>query len=394
MHTVLHVLGLESGIRISSSNSMAAANAVPFSRVRVPRFGRDTLAAPPGAIRTVQQICENILQPDEPWFIPSCDRDAVRVRRHAPGYHFEHEYVRLESGVWLAFGELQDDEPFVNWTRERGVTTFSVLTRGVGALSTAGAPHQRCIFSEGQVVATACSDDTPVCRHIPPGVRAQSVTLLFEGDDALTRFGLDLDETRQWLAPPNEIPGRSRPFRAAVGTPSSLVQKAAQAILWAPFSGSRRRLYLRSKAGELMCHLLTTPASSFSGGEVLPKRPCTDDSLAAIAHAAMSDPECWIEIGDLAMRLQATSGRLVTAFRAKYGMSPREHMMAVRMAHARRLLRETQDPVVDVALACGYEHHSSFTAAYRKAFGEAPIQTRRGVASADRPPGGASRRPA
>ena len=360
---------------------MTTANVASFGRVKVPQFGHGALAAPADAVRTVQQICESILQPGEPWFVPSCDGEAVRVRRHVPGYHFEQEYVRLERGVWLAFGELHNDESFVNWTRERGVTTFSVLTRGVGMLSTASAPHQRCVFSEGQVVATACSDDTPVCRHIPPGVRAQSVTLLFEGDDALTRFGLKLDEIGQWLAPPNDIPGRSLPFRAAVGTPNGLVQKAAQAILWAPFSGSRRRLYLRSKAGELMCHLLTTPASSFSGGEVLPKCPRTDDSLAAIAHAAMSDPECCTEIGDLAVRLQVTSGRLVTAFRAKYGMSPSNHMMAVRMAHARRLLQETQNSVVDVALACGYEHHSSFTAAYRKAFGEAPIQTRRAVAS-------------
>jgi transcriptional regulator GlxA family with amidase domain len=95
----------------------------------------------------------------------------------------------------------------------------------------------------------------------------------------------------------------------------------------------------------------------------------------------LSDPECCIEIGDLALRLQVTNGRLVTAFRAKYGMSPREHVLVVRMAHGRRLLQQTQDSVVDVALACGYEHHSSFTAAYRKAFGEAPIQTRRAVAA-------------
>jgi AraC-like DNA-binding protein len=360
---------------------MTATNIAPYSRVKDPRFGHDALVAPAGVVRTVQQICESILQPGEPWLVPGCDGHAIRVQRHTPGDHFEHEYVHLERGVWLAFGELQNDQSFVNWTRERGVTTFGVLTRGACVLSTASAPHQRSVFSEGQVIATACTDDTPVCRHVPPRVRAQSVTLLFEGDDALTRFGLDLDEIRQWLAPPNEIPGRSRPFRAAVGTPSSLVQKAAQAILWAPFSGSRRRLYLRGKAAELMCHLLSTPASSFLGGEVLPERPCTDDSLAAIAHVALSDPECCIEIGDLALRLQVTNGRLVTAFRAKYGMSPREHVLVVRMAHGRRLLQQTQDSVVDVALACGYEHHSSFTAAYRKAFGEAPIQTRRAVAA-------------
>jgi AraC-like DNA-binding protein len=360
---------------------MTTANVAPFGQVKELHLGHDALAAPTGSVRSVHQMCESLLQPKEPWFVTSCDGDAVRVQRHVPGYHLEQEYVRLERGVWLAFGELQNDASFVNWTRERGVTTFSVLTRGAGVLSTASAPHQRSVFSEGQVVATACTDDTPVCRHVPPGVRAQSVTLLFEGDDALTRFGLELDDIRQWLASPNDIPGRALPFRAAVGTPSGLVQKAAQAILWAPYSGSRRKLYLRCKAGELMCHLLATPASSFSGGDVLPKRPCTDDSLAAVAHAAMSDPECSTEIGDLAVRLQVTSGRLVTAFRAKYGMSPREHMMAVRMAHARRLLQETQNSVVDVALACGYEHHSSFTAAYRKAFGEAPIQTRRAVTS-------------
>lgn len=75
-----------------------------------------------------------------------------------------------------------------------------------------------------------------------------------------------------------------------------------------------------------------------------------------------------------------TTSRLLAAFRATYGVSLRDHMTATRMARARRLLSQTNIPLLEVALACGYEHHSGFSTAYRRCFGETPIETRRAAA--------------
>jgi AraC-like DNA-binding protein len=40
------------------------------------------------------------------------------------------------------------------------------------------------------------------------------------------------------------------------------------------------------------------------------------------------------------------------------------------------MLLEGHMSLIEIALACGYEHHSSFTTAYRRAYGETPRETR------------------
>jgi AraC-like DNA-binding protein len=314
--------------------------------------------------------------------VSGSDRDTYLVSSHDPGRHVEMEYVRLGPGVWLVFGEFQFDAPVVQWHRQHSELTFVVVLRGASMITSASAPQQRSFCAEGHVIGTASVGETLICRHIPPGVRCQAVSLIFDGEESLMRFGLDPVEVRRWLHPQDSAIDSGRAtFRAAVGTPNSLVLKAAQAILWARFGGSRRRLYLRSKAGELMCHLLCTPANAHGGIDVSNIGPNSDDSLAAIAHAALSEPEDCPEIGALAIRLNVSAGRLVAAFKSKYGVSPRDHMTSTRMVRAKRLIEQTDTPLIDVALACGYEHHSSFSTAYRRTFGQTPIETRRSAAN-------------
>ncbi|MET0211236.1 MAG: helix-turn-helix transcriptional regulator, partial [Burkholderiaceae bacterium] len=169
-------------------------------------------------------------------------------------------------------------------------------------------------------------------------------------------------------------------LRLVSTTPNAAALKAAQAICWTPFQGARRRLFLRSKAGEMLCHLIAGPGVQaaelgHAGGRVV-----DDASLAALAHEAVSDPEHCPDVMDVAARLCVTTGRLLAAFRATYGVSLRDHMSATRMARARHLLTRTNMPLLEVALACGYEHHSSFSTAYRRSFGETPVETRRAAA--------------
>lgn len=49
-----------------------------------------------------------------------------------------------------------------------------------------------------------------------------------------------------------------------------------------------------------------------------------------------------------------------------------------RLDLARRLLRETGAPLVDVALACGYASQSHFTTAFKMAIGVTPAAYQRG----------------
>ena len=49
----------------------------------------------------------------------------------------------------------------------------------------------------------------------------------------------------------------------------------------------------------------------------------------------------------------------------------------IRMEHALNLVRGSALSITQIALETGYEHHSSFTRAFKTAFGMCPAQMRR-----------------
>jgi phosphinothricin acetyltransferase len=59
-------------------------------------------------------------------------------------------------------------------------------------------------------------------------------------------------------------------------------------------------------------------------------------------------------------------------------MPPGKVYLALRLAHARRLVEETTFPVADIAAAAGFESPSSFTRSFREQFHAAPRALRAG----------------
>jgi AraC-like DNA-binding protein len=289
---------------------------------------------------------------------------------------FSTEFLRMAPGAWLVFGEHRVDAPFYRWNRERQLRVFGVMLRGGAVFGFSQSPHQRFVMTEGHGLGIAYGSDTMICRTPLPGVRGQLACVYFENDEAMRNFGLDVREAHAWLSSAPSS-GAAPGLRMVANTPNTEALKAARAICWAPYAGARRRLFLRSKAGEMICHLMANPGQVPGGLDCAGDETCDDASLAALAHEAASDVEHCPEVADVAARLHVSTGRLLAAFRAAYGKSLRDHMNDTRMALARRLLSQTNTPLLEVAVACGYEHHSSFSTAYRRTFNETPMQTRR-----------------
>ena len=69
------------------------------------------------------------------------------------------------------------------------------------------------------------------------------------------------------------------------------------------------------------------------------------------------------------------SSRQIERLFSKYlGTSPKKHYLQVRLDKARDLLRQTNMPVTEVCLACGFRSSSHFAKSYRAAFGISPSQ--------------------
>lgn len=59
------------------------------------------------------------------------------------------------------------------------------------------------------------------------------------------------------------------------------------------------------------------------------------------------------------------------------GLTPGRYYMRLRLERARELLRQTNMPILDVAIATGFTSHSYFAQSYRMQFGRPPSEERR-----------------
>src|SRR6185436_2582342 len=106
------------------------------------------------------------------------------------------------------------------------------------------------------------------------------------------------------------------------------------------------------------------------------------DSGRTIAHAAAARIEAGAlsnggSLEDLAASLGLSSRQLRRAVRAELGVSPVQLAQTSRLLLAKRLIAETQLPMVQVALAAGFDSVRRFNALFQSHYRLAPSSLRR-----------------
>ena len=81
-----------------------------------------------------------------------------------------------------------------------------------------------------------------------------------------------------------------------------------------------------------------------------------------------------ITLATVADHLHVNTSYLSTLFRQVTGMTFKEHLNRVRIEEAARLLSNTDYPVMEIAIACGYKDQSYFTKVFKKLTGLTPRQ--------------------
>ena len=98
--------------------------------------------------------------------------------------------------------------------------------------------------------------------------------------------------------------------------------------------------------------------------------------LAVVARMeeTIENPLSCTELADEA----GVSPRQLERLFAKYlGHSPTRHYLTVRLDRARFLLQQTSQPILSVAMACGFVSASHFSKSYNEHFGHTPSTERR-----------------
>jgi AraC family transcriptional regulator len=86
-----------------------------------------------------------------------------------------------------------------------------------------------------------------------------------------------------------------------------------------------------------------------------------------------------VQVTDLARAAGLSPSHFSREFRREIGMGPKQYLLSVRLARARRLLLAGDGNVTEVALACGFGGSAHFASAFRAAFGTTPSAFRRTV---------------
>lgn len=94
------------------------------------------------------------------------------------------------------------------------------------------------------------------------------------------------------------------------------------------------------------------------------------DHIAAHLHQPLS-------VARLAALCEVHPARLTRAFRRAFGVGPGEYQRALRLKQALALVGETDTPLSEVALACGFCDQSHFSRAFKAAYGCTPTTFRR-----------------
>jgi AraC family transcriptional regulator len=137
------------------------------------------------------------------------------------------------------------------------------------------------------------------------------------------------------------------------------------------------RLYAESLATELVVHLLrhySTPGRLGNGVATLLPRYKMRRVTDYIDENLRED----LTLGEMSATLSMSPYHFAHAFRQTVGLAPHRYVLLRRVEVARRLLRETDLPITEIAHQVGYSSQSSFSVVFHRVTGRSPRNFRNG----------------
>lgn len=84
-----------------------------------------------------------------------------------------------------------------------------------------------------------------------------------------------------------------------------------------------------------------------------------------------------LRVGELAAQVGITPRHLARIMQQRYHCTFQQHLTGTRLFHAKKYLSETDQPIGNIAILCGFASESSFSTTFRKHVGCSPSQYRK-----------------
>jgi transcriptional regulator GlxA family with amidase domain len=100
--------------------------------------------------------------------------------------------------------------------------------------------------------------------------------------------------------------------------------------------------------------------------------PRLDTRVAAAVAKIEANLDTPMPITAIAQDLNLSPRRLEQLFQENLGMPPAAYALSLRLQAARRMVTDTQHPLAEIALRCGFSSASNLSRAFRAKFGSSP----------------------
>jgi AraC family transcriptional regulator len=135
--------------------------------------------------------------------------------------------------------------------------------------------------------------------------------------------------------------------------------------------GRMGRLYVESLANALVVNLLYDYSATHPRITHF-NRGLGNHKLLQITHYIDEALDLDIKLADLAQLAQMSQSHFSRLFKQAMGLSPHQYLLQQRVERAKQLLKHTNQSLVEIALACGFDSHSHFTRQFRQITGITP----------------------
>jgi AraC family transcriptional regulator len=161
-----------------------------------------------------------------------------------------------------------------------------------------------------------------------------------------------------------------------------LLEQLAIAITNALRDGSAEDgLYIDTIAQMMAVHLARSHSSRSRPVRILPAKPLSGWKMRRVIEYIEDNLEGDLSLQAMAAEVDISPLYLARAFKSAVGQSPHQYVLARRIERAKELLRNTDLPVVDVALSSGFSSQSHLSHWFIRQVGVSPAVYRRQAAS-------------
>ena len=281
--------------------------------------------------------------------------------------------IKLSSGLQISIGHFEVPEPFiaeVSSNLDRKVVEFQAFLSGQvkgGFLGLKDEYH--VVPRQSKVSFRANRGEWIECQPCQSVIYVEVVVDISVLSELIAEQFEQLTEEFQVT-----LKGRATDPLAITWEMSHATFQAAEQTLNCPYQGLTRRLYLESRALELIA--LQLPLRSSDNYSNSSHRSLKSDDVERIHYAReillknFENPPSLIE---LAQKAGLNDYKLKQGFRQVFGTTAFGCLHHYRMEQARILLEASCSTVTEVAQTVGYSSATSFSSAFKKKFGMSPM---------------------